>query len=190
MKQRVLVRHILPFIFLFSLMIFFAIVIDYALHLLNLLSIGRYLGYVGTAILLLSFIYSLRKRKLIESGSPKQLLLLHEYLAWIGTVVLLVHAGIHFNAVLPWLATFFLLISVASGLVGKYLLKEASEFLKTNKQNLLNKGLSSDEADKKLFFDSVAVDAMKKWRLIHLPITFLVGSLALVHIFTVLMFQK
>ncbi|MDI1355123.1 MAG: hypothetical protein PSX36_09400 [bacterium] len=190
MKKRVLVRHLLPFILLFSLMIFFAIVVDYVLHLLNLLSIGRYLGYVGTAIILISFIYSLRKRKLIESGSPKQLLLLHEYLAWIGTVVLLVHAGIHFNALLPWLATFMLLISVASGLVGKYLLKEANELLKSNKQHLLNKGISSDDADKKLFFDSVAVDAMKKWRLVHLPITFLVAGLSFVHILTVLLFQK
>ena len=42
---------------------------------------------------------------------------------------MLVHAGIHFNALLPWLATFVLMLVVALGLVGKFLLKDASASL-------------------------------------------------------------
>ena len=68
----------------------------------------------------------LRKRKIIESGSPKKLLAIHEYMAWIGSVMLLIHAGIHFNALLPSLAIIMLLIAVASGLVVKFLLKKAN----------------------------------------------------------------
>jgi hypothetical protein len=45
--------------------------------------------------------YSLRKRKLIRSGQP---------------VMLLVHAGIHFNSILAWLATVAMIINVVSGL--------------------------------------------------------------------------
>lgn len=169
-------------------MILLAIVIDYFLHRLELISIGYYLSYIGTALIIISFIYSLRKRKIIESGSPKKLLMLHEYLAWIGSIFILVHAGIHFNALLPWLAVLMMLITVASGLVGKFILKKASESLKDKRKMLTDSGLSNEDAEKKLFFDSITLDLLKKWRVIHLPITFLFGLLSLLHIITIIMF--
>ena len=43
---------------------------------------------------------------------------------WPGRILaVLVHAGIHFNAILGWLAVWAMLINVASGLTGKYLLR-------------------------------------------------------------------
>ena len=104
--------------------------------------------------------------------------------------MVLVHAGIHFNAVLPWLAILMLLIAVASGLIGKFILKKANETLKEKKQELINKGISKEDADNQLFFDSVVVDLMKKWRAVHLPITLILGILALIHIITIVMFSK
>ncbi len=169
-------------------MILIAISIDYFLHRIELVSAGLYLGYAGTIIIIVSFIYSLRKRKIIKSGSPKNLLTLHEYLAWAGSILILVHAGIHFNAILPWLAVLMLLIAVASGLIGKYLLKKANESLKDKRKELTDSGISVDEADKKLFFDSLTVDLMKKWRIVHIPITLLVGALSLLHIITIIMY--
>ena len=190
MKQPLLVKYVLPFIQWYALMVFLALAIDYFLHRFELVFVGRQLGLIGTLVIVFSFVYSLRKRKIITSGSPKKLLLLHEYMAWAGSVMLLVHAGIHFNAVLPWLAILMLLIAVASGLVGKFLLKRANETLKERKQDLLLSGMSKDEADKKLFFDSITVDLMKKWRMVHLPITIVLGLLSLMHIVAVLMFSK
>ena len=190
MKQPLFVKYVLPFIQWYALMIFLAIAIDYFLHRFQLISVGRYLGFIGTFVIAISFVYSLRKRKIIESGSPKQLLLLHEYLAWAGSVMLLVHAGIHFNAVLPWLAILMLLVAVASGLVGKFLLKKANETLKERMQELINTGISKEDADKKLFFDSITVDLMRKWRVVHLPITLILGLLSLMHIITIIMFSK
>ena len=190
MKQPLFSKYVLPFFQWYALMIFLAIAIDYFLHRFHLVIVGRYLGLIGTLIIAVSFIYSLRKRKMIESGSPKQLLALHEYLAWIGSIMLLVHAGIHFNAMLPWLAILMLLIVVASGLVGKFLLKKANETLKEKKQALINTGVSLEDADKKLFFDSITVDLMKKWRVVHLPITLILGLLSLMHIITIILFSK
>lgn len=171
-------------------MIFLAIAIDYFLHRFHLDYIGRHLGITGTIIIIISFVYSLRKRKIIESGSPKQLLAFHEYLAWLGSILLLVHAGIHFNAVLPWLAILMLLIAVASGLVGKFLLKKTNEAFKEKRQALIDTGLSPDDADKSLFFDSITVDLMKKWRVVHLPFTLILGLLSLMHIITIIMYSK
>ena len=171
-------------------MIFITIIIDYLLHYFHLVFIGRYLGVIGTCIIMVSFFYSLRKRKIIQSGSPKDLLLIHEYLAWIGSVLLLVHAGIHFNAILPWLAVLLLLMNVASGLVGKFLLKKASLALSSNRQKLQLSGVSEEEADKQLFLDTITVDAMRKWRVVHLPMAFALGILSLLHIVTILLFSK
>jgi hypothetical protein len=189
-KQSVFVKFILPFIQWFALMIFIAIAIDYFLHRFLLVSVGRYLGLIGTLLITSSFIYSLRKRRIIESGSPKNLLVLHEYLAWAGAVILLIHAGIHFNAILPWLAIFMLLINVASGLVGKFLLKRANESLNDRRLELIKSGLSNTDVDKRLFWDSITVDAIKNWRVIHIPISLLFIILALLHIITIVIFIK
>jgi hypothetical protein len=82
-----------------------------------------------------------------------------------------------------------LLINVASGLVGKFLLKNASVSLSSNRQELINAGMSKDEAEKKLFFDTITVNAMKKWRVVHLPIAYTLGILSLLHIITILIFS-
>lgn len=155
---------------------------------MQMVYIGRFLGYAGTALIIISFLYSLRKRKIIETGSPKKLLMLHEYIALAGSILILVHAGIHFNALLPWLAVIMLLLTVASGLIGKYILKKANDTLKEKKKALVDSGMTSEDADKKLFFDSVTVDMMKKWRLVHYPITLLLGLLSLLHIITIIMY--
>jgi len=189
MKHPIFTKQVLPFLFLYSLMILMTIVIDFILHYYHLIYVGRYLGIIGTCIILFSLVYSLRKRKIIQCGSPIDFLKWHEYLAWIGSVLILVHAGIHFNALLPWLAILMLLINVASGLVGKFLLKNASLSLSASRQELLASGLTIKEADKNLFFDTVMVDAMRKWRVVHLPIAFTLGILALLHIITILIFS-
>ncbi|MCC6727455.1 MAG: hypothetical protein IT258_23325 [Saprospiraceae bacterium] len=190
MRQSLLIKHVLPFFNWFALMILIAVGIDYLLHYFHWVFVGRYLGYVGTFVIIFSFVYSLRKRKLIQVGSPKQLLQTHEYMAWAGSIMIIVHAGIHFNALLPWLALLMLLINVASGLVGKYLLKSANEALAAKRKALIDSGNDKESTDRKLFFDAIMVDAMKKWRVVHLPISLLLALLSLVHIVSVIMFSK
>jgi hypothetical protein len=189
MKRSILVKHALPFIQWYSLMILLTIAIDYFLHRFQLVLNGSYLGFAGTFTILLSFFYSLKKRKIIKSGSPKKLLMLHEYLSWAGSIMLLVHAGIHFNAILPWLAILMLLLTVASGLVGKFLLKKSSENLKQKRQLLVSEGMEKEAADKKLFMDAITVDLMKKWRIVHFPITLLLVIFSLIHIVTIIIFS-
>ncbi len=190
MTKSILNKYAFPFLQWYALMILLTIVIDYFLHRFQLVLNGSYLGFTGTFLILLSFLYSLKKRKILKSGSPKKLLNLHEYLSWIGSIILLVHAGIHFNAILPWLAVLMLLITVASGLVGKFLLKKSNENLKQKKQLLIVAGMDKEEANKKLFMDSITVDLMKKWRVAHLPITFLLLLFSIIHIVTIVIFSS
>ena len=118
-------HHILPFSLLLGLLAVATLAGDYLLHQLNLVWVGRYLGIPGTVLIIISLIYSLRKRKVITAGNPKSLLTFHEFAAWLGSLLVLIHAGIHFNAILPWLATMAMSVNVLSGLVGKLLLDQS-----------------------------------------------------------------
>ncbi|MEJ2426983.1 MAG: hypothetical protein P8101_21560 [Candidatus Thiodiazotropha sp.] len=122
MERSIWSRQLLPFLTLFAGLILGALLIDGLLHQFELVWIGRWLGIPGTLLILISFIYSLRKRKKIRYGKPVTLLALHETLAWLGSLMILVHAGIHVYAILPWLALIAMLVNVASGMTGKYLL--------------------------------------------------------------------
>jgi hypothetical protein len=81
------------------------VAIDAALHAAGLGWVGRYLGIPGSLLILLSLSYSLRKRGRIHRGSPRTLLAFHQWAGWAGASLVLVHAGLHFEAILPWVAT-------------------------------------------------------------------------------------
>ncbi len=165
-----------------------ALVIDLVLHLLGAAWVGRYLGIAGAVLICGSFGYSLRKRKLIASGKPVTLLRLHERMAWAGSLLVLVHAGIHFNAIVGWLAVAAMLINVGSGLTGKFLLERSRRRLADTQQRLRAEGMSDQAVDERLYWDSLTFDAVKQWRVAHFPITLAFGVLAVVHIVAVLLF--
>jgi hypothetical protein len=180
--KTILLRQVLPFILIFLLLISSAILIDYIFHIYNLSSIGFYFSFAGTFLILLSFVYSLRKRKIIKFGTPKGMLIIHEYLSWVGGLLILIHAGIHFNALLAWLAILTMIIAVASGLTGKILLNKAAASLAEQMKLSAEANIDKDEIQKKLFFEILAVDIMKKWRRVHIPITSVFFALAIIHI--------
>ena len=121
-KATLLSREVLPFYVSLTALALVSLSLDALLHVFDLVWIGRYLGIPGTLLIIFSFAYSLRKRQLIKSGTTLRWLRLHERMAWTGSLLILVHAGIHFNAILGWLAVVAMLINVASGLTGKFLL--------------------------------------------------------------------
>lgn len=185
-----MVKKLLPSLIIFLLLIVAAIFVDFILHRFNAVGAGRYLGITGTLLIILSFVYSLRKRKIIESGSPKLLLQSHELLGWLGALMILVHGGIHFNAIIPWLALIFMIIVVGSGLTGKYLLKDAKEELKEKEKQLKAMDMKPEEIERELLFSSLVVKKMQNWRKIHMPLTMIFSALALVHIIITLLLWR
>ncbi len=165
-----------------------ALLLDALLHVLDAVWIGRYLGIPGTLLIIASTVYSLRKRKLIRAGQPAQLLRWHEGLAWLGSLLVLVHAGIHFNAILGWLAVTAMLVNVISGLTGKFLLDRSRHRLVEAQQRMRQQGLSAAELEDRTYWDSLTFDAVRKWRVIHFPITLAFAVLALAHIIAVFLF--
>ena len=129
MLDSLLIRRALPLLVSFTMLVVLALLIDYFLHVAGLVWVGRYLGITGTFFLLFSFVYSARKQKIVHSGPIKTFLMLHCRGGWIGTLMLLVHSGVHFNALLPWAATALMLIVTGSGHVGQYIYKKTRETL-------------------------------------------------------------
>ena len=183
-----LIREILPFYFRLVVLAAVTLFIDLILHLTDLVWIGRYLGIPGIILILLSFGHSLRKRGMIKSDNPIRLLRLHEWLAWIGSTLVLVHAGIHFNAVLAWLAVAAMAVNITSGLAGKYLMSRSQRWMKQAKADLREAGLTDSEIEQRLFWDSLAAGLVRKWRTIHLPIALAFAVLASAHILSTFLF--
>lgn len=190
MQRSLITKEVLPFLTMFGSLIIATTIIDALLHQFNLVWVGRYLGIPGTILILLSFFYSMRKRKLINFGRPKILLALHEILTWLGALMILIHAGIHIYAVLPWLALIAMLVNVISGMTGKYLLARSRRYLADKKEFYGQQGLTEEAIERKLFWDAIAFDLMKKWRTVHLPITLVFAVLALTHILSIFLFWE
>lgn len=190
MQQSLARKKVIPFIKLFLGLILATIAIDMLLHQFELVWIGRWLGIPGTILILFSFFYSMRKRKIIHFGKPKTLLMLHETLALMGALLILVHAGVHIYTILPWLALIAMLVNIISGMTGKYLLEHSRRFLAEKKTIYLQQGLSEEDIEKKLFWDATTFDLMKKWRVVHLPITLAFAVLSITHIVSILMFWE
>ena len=188
LRARLFRREVLPFVASFALLVLIALALDGLLHVLDLLWVGRWLGIPGTLLIIGSTAYSLRMRKLIQSGHPARLLRWHEGLAWLGSLLVLVHAGVHFNAILGWLAVCAMLINVGSGLTGKFLLDRSRRRLEEARQRMRARGLADAELEDQLYWDSLTFDAVKQWRVVHFPITLAFAMLATAHVVAILMF--
>lgn len=188
MRPNLLVREVLPFFLSLMALIAATLLVDAGLHLLDAVWIGRYLGIPGVFLILASFGHSLRKRGVIQGGNPVFLLRLHEWLAWAGSLLVLVHAGVHFNGVLAWLALGAMLVNIGSGLTGKFLLRRAQAWLKAARTELKEEGLADADIKARLHQDSLTVDLVKQWRKVHLPISLAFAALALAHIVAVFIF--
>lgn len=181
MHRSLLVRQILPAALLLVGLLVAAVVVDSLLHASGAAAIGLWLGPVGTALIVMSFTYSLRKRKLITRGQPARLLRLHETLGWTGTLAVLVHGGRHLSALLPWLALLAMVVVATSGMIGSVLLKQALTTLRTE-------GSPPAESSRAVL-DAVTVDLMKRWRTVHMPLNAAFAVLAVLHIVTALLLR-
>ena len=188
MPWRLLSTLILPFL---GYCIGFAVAtvaVDAALHATGLGWVGRYLGIPGTLLILLSLAYSLRKRGRIHWGNTRTLLAFHQWAGWAGASLVLVHAGVHFEAVLPWVATAAMCINVLSGLTGKFLLARTRANIGERRSALAAQGLTLAAIEDRLHDDLAAMRLINHWRTVHIPIFLTFAVTALAHIVSILLF--
>lgn len=187
-RSGLFLQEILPFYISLAVLAGATLVADAMLHYFGIAWVGRYLGIPGVLLILLSFGHSLRKRGYIKSQDPARLLRLHGWLAWAGSLLILVHAGIHFNGWLAWLAVIAMLVNVASGLTGRFLMLRAQRWLKEARTDLSEHGVTPEQVAVQLYWESLTVDLVRQWRKVHVPITLTFGVLALAHIIAIFLF--
>lgn len=102
--------------------------------------------------------------------------------------MILVHGGVHFNLILPWLPMAALSVVLVSGVTGKYVLKRTLVIVRSSRENLVQQGLSPKEVETQIFWDALAVDIMKKWRSAHFVFTSLFLFLTSIHVASIFIF--
>ena len=187
MPARFLFSRLVPSLLLFLALPAAAVGVDAWLHAAGAAWIGRWLGPLGLGLLVLSFLYSLRKRRWIERGSPPALLRFHELLGWTSALLLVVHGGIHFQAWIPWLGIGALLVVTASGLAGRYLLADARRSLAAAQADLRGQALPERVIEERLMALALLTKAMQRWRSVHMPLTAVFAGLVLVHVVATLL---
>lgn len=188
MNDSLLTREALPFLGMFAAFCVATLVGDALLHAAGLVWVGRYLGIPGTLLIGVSMLYSLRKRRIVQRGNPVKLLRWHQYMAWLGAWLVLLHAGIHFRALLPWLAVGAMLVNVASGLVGRFLVERGRRHLAERRRELESQKLPTEEIEARLHGDVLMLHAFRRWHEVHLPIALAFGVLAVAHILSTFLF--
>ncbi len=143
---------------------------------------GHLLGWLGLGIMLLVFGYSVKKRFGRLTGWPKAWFWLHQLAGIIAPVLIIVHAGPHFHALVPSLALVAMLIVTLSGLTGAMVHRKALMLLNAERKALLDQGLTKLQAEA-LLYDLAAEEAgFKTWRLIHVPVATIFMVLLAAHI--------
>ena len=74
------------------------------------------------------------------------------------------------------------------GLGGWQLLGSARRHVQGQRSHFQLRGLSKPEVEQAVFWEAVALDAMARWRKVHIPIFIVFSVLALVHIVSVFLF--
>ena len=173
-------NHILPFTLLVTLLGVATVIGDYLLHRLDRHS--RHLADHRLADLFPAQAES-------HHVGERQILAQHardRHLA--GFLDGALHAGVHFNAILPWLATLAMGVNIISGMVGKMLLKRSCEHVQARREQYQLRGMSKAEVEQTVFWESVTFDAMIQWRKVHIPIFIAFAVLALGHIISIFLF--
>jgi hypothetical protein len=81
-----------------------------------------------------------------------------------------------------------MLVNVASGLTGKFLLERARRRLEAARAQLRAQGLTPEQLAERTYWDSLTFDAVTQWRSVHFPITLAFAVLAVGHILAVMLF--
>ncbi len=180
--MKLVVRNLSALILTVFLVVSNAILIENFLDMYGIAGHRLFTGVLGTMLVILSFGYSMRKRKKVfVAGSMKGWLWSHEWLAVIGTVVIFIHTGNHFNALVPIITLLFMFTTFISGLTGKYVYNEAKGKLTGMKTGLKKEGLSENEIEERVAALTIASNALSRWRNVHMPFVSILSVMVLYH---------
>ena len=149
---------------------------------------GHVVGWLGLAVIMLVFVYSLKKRYGLNVGTPRGWLRVHIVAGVVGPVLILVHSGSHFHALVPVVTMVIMAIIVMSGIIGQAIHLLALKTLNQQRRWLIQEGMTQAETDVRLEELASEEELFRWWRAVHAPLTFTFVILAALHIIGALYF--
>lgn len=143
---------------------------------------GHLVGWGGLALILSVFVYSVKKRDPRQVTWPKAWFFVHQAAGIAGPLLILIHAGPHFHALVPMLALIAMGIVSVSGIIGVAVHRKAISLLKTQRQELLALGLAEHDVEERLYALASDERTFRIWQLIHVPMVMLFSVLVIAHI--------
>lgn len=149
---------------------------------------GHMVGWVGLAVILTVFVYSVKKRHARKSGWPKGWFLVHQVAGIVGPLLIVIHAGPHFHALVPILALLAMGIVVVSGVIGVAVHRKAVSLLNAMRNELLSQELSQEDVEDRLYALASDEETFRIWQIIHVPMVMIFLVLAITHVVGALYF--
>jgi cytochrome b561 len=151
---------------------------------------GHVVGWIGLAAIFSVFVYSVKKRFDRKAGWPKAWFMVHQVAGIVGPLVILIHAGWHFHALVPLLTLIVLGIVVVSGVIGVAVHRKALSLLNSTRKELVSLGLSQADIEDRLYGLVSGEEIFRVWQIIHVPMVMLFLALVVLHVFGALYFGR
>ena len=149
---------------------------------------GHVTGWIGLAVILLVFVYPIRKRVGRNRTWPRGWFQVHMVAGVVGPLLILVHAGAHLHALMPIFAMVAMGIVALSGIIGQAVHYLALRTLNEERRQFLQQGVSPDEAEARLHDEASREETFRVWQLIHAPMTLMFMVLVALHVIGTLYF--
>ncbi|HJR76910.1 MAG TPA: hypothetical protein VJ805_08045 [Nitrospiraceae bacterium] len=149
---------------------------------------GRAVGWTGLGVTLLVFVYPYRKKTAPERRWPRGWFRVHMTAGVIGPLLIFLHSGAHYHALVPVLAMLAMVSVVLSGIIGQAVHAYVVRTLHEEHHRLRQKGLSDDDIDLQLHAMASREETFRLWQAIHAPMTVAFLLLSALHVAGALFF--
>jgi hypothetical protein len=143
---------------------------------------GHAVGWGGLAVILLVFVYPLRKRYSPARSWPRGWFRMHMVAGILGPLLIFLHSGAHYHALVPVLAMASMVIVVLSGIVGQAVHALALRTLNDQRHRFQQEGLSESDIDSRLHSMASQEEAFRIWQAVHAPMTLMFLALTVLHV--------
>ena len=151
-------------------------------------SYGHAVGWAGLVVTLLVFVYPIRKRVSPSRPWPRGWFRVHMVAGVLGPLLIFIHSGAHYHAVVPILAMGSMVIVVLSGIVGQLVHAVSLRALNEHRHRLQHRGLSEHDVDAELQRMASQEEAFRLWQAIHAPMTLIFLVFTALHVAGALFF--
>ncbi len=149
---------------------------------------GHGVGWAGLAVTFLVFVYPIRKRFNPSRRWPRGWFRVHMVAGVLGPLLIFIHSGAHYHAIVPILAMGSMVIVVLSGIVGQLVHAVSLRALNEERHHLQHQGLSESEVDAQLHGMASQEEAFRLWQAIHAPMTLMFLVFTVLHVVGALFF--